>query len=219
MGLVSFFACYGTFCNNFCTIMDIMENIKTYTPVYFIKKVLICLLILIPVSIFIMNLTSVRAEDNKTIEFTDRGWPKILEEDKWRTQMIFDTVQTCYQGTIRWIVLSNPSLLGQIPNPLAMRQMMEHCFCVMDKIRKENKVKDYSKKVKDPEWGGNLFMLKAMECVGEYKTLPSFFKSIIETPSDNSTEVPKGETEDSKEESPDQPKEESEGAPQTIFQG
>ena len=41
---------------------------KTYTPVYFIKKVLICLLILIPVSIFIMNLTSVRAEDNNTKE-------------------------------------------------------------------------------------------------------------------------------------------------------
>ena len=89
----------------------------------------------------------------------------------------------------------------------------------MDKIRKENKVKDYKKEVLDPEWGGNLFMLKAMECIREYRTLPSFFKSIIETPSDNSTEVPKGETEDSKEESPDQPKEESEGAPQTIFQG
>ena len=101
--------------------------------------------------------------------------------------MVFDTVQACYQGTIRWIVLSNPTLLGQIPNPIAQRQMMEHCFCVMDKIRKENKVKDYKKKVLDPEWGGNTFMLKAMECVKEYKTLPSFFTSIIETPSDNKT--------------------------------
>ena len=148
---------------------------KTYTPVYFAKKVLICLLILIPLSIFIMNLTSARAEDNKTIKFDDRGWPKILDDDEWRSQLVFDTVQACYQGTIRWVLLSNPALLNQIPSPLAQRQMMEHCFCVMDKIRKENKVKDYSKKVLNPEWGGNLFMLKAMECVKEYETLPSFF--------------------------------------------
>jgi len=198
---------------------------KTYTPVYFIKKVLICLLILIPVSIFIMNLTSVRAEDNKTIEFTDRGWPMILDEDKWRTQLIFDTVQACYQGTIRWIVMSNPTILGQIPNPIAQRQMMEHCFCVMDKIRKENKVKDYKKKVLDPEWGGNTFMLKAMECVKEYKTLPSFFTSIIEIPSDNKTTTPEklipdnsSSTKDA-ESLPDQKQKEFKEESPLIFQG
>jgi len=167
----------------------------------------------------------IKAEDNKTIEFDDRGWPKILDDDEWRSQLIFDTVQACYQGTIRWIVLSNPTILGQIPGHIAQRQMMEHCFCVMDKIRKENKVKEYKKEVLDPEWGGNLFMLKAMECVKEYKTLPSFFKSIIEIPLDNETKkenkiiIKPEEPQDSLEESPDQPKEESEGSPQTIFQG
>jgi len=195
---------------------------KTYTPVYFAKKVLICLLILIPLSIFIMNLTSARAEDNKTIKFDDRGWPKILDDDEWRSQLIFDTVQACYQGTIRWVVLSNPSLLGQIPNPIAQRQMMEHCFCVMDKIRKENKVKDYKKKVLDPEWGGNTFMLKAMECVGEYKTLPSFFTTLMtpdnETKKENKIIIKPEGSQDSPE-SPDQKQEESEGSPQTIFQG
>jgi len=178
--------------------------------------------LLVVMILLVAGVAVVKAEDNKTIEFDDKGWPKILDDDEWRSQLVFDTVQACYQGTIRWIVLSNPTLLGQIPNPIAQRQMMEHCFCVMDKIRKENKVKDYKKKVLDPEWGGNTFMLKAMECVKDYKTLPSFFTHIIsdnETKSDNSTEVPKGEIEDSKEESPDQPKEESEGSPQTIFQG
>ena len=184
----------------------------------------IFLLILIVVSLFVVNITSVRAEDNKTIEFDDRGWPKILDDDEWRSQLIFDTTQACYQGTIRWIVISNPTLLGQIPNPIAQRQMMEHCFCVMDKIRKENKVKDYKKKVLDPEWGGNLFMLKAMECVGEYKTLPSFFikmpTSDNETKKENKVIIkPEEPSQDSQEESPDQPKEESEGSPQTIFQG
>ena len=68
-------------------------------------------------------------------------------------------------------------------------------------------------------------MLKAMECIREYKTLPSFFKSIIETPLDNETKKenkiiikPEG-SQDSQEESPDQKQEESEGSPQTIFQG
>ena len=172
--------------------------------------------------VFVGTFTT-RAEDNKTIEFTDRGWPKILDDNKWTSQLIFDTVQACYQGTIRWVVLSHPTLLNQIPTLAAQRQMMEHCFCVMDKIRKENKVKEYKKKVLDPEWGGNLFMLKAMECVGEYKTLPSFFMK-IPTP-DNATKkenkiiIKPEELQDLQEESPDQPKEESEGSPQTIFQG
>ena len=172
--------------------------------------------------------SQVKAEDNKTIEFDDRGWPKILDDDEWRSQLVFDTVQACYQGTIRWIVLSNPSLLNQIPTLAAQRQMMEHCFCVMDKIRKENKVKEYKKEVLDPEWGGNLFMLKAMECVKEYKTLPSFFTSIIEIPSDNKTipnnndkiVTPEDKPKDSQDEPPGQkPKESKDGLPATIFQG
>ena len=87
----------------------------------------------------------------------------------------------------------------------------------MDKIRKENKVKDYSKKVLNPEWGGNLFMLKAMECVREYETLPSFF---MKMPNDNETKkvIPE-ESEDSKEELPSPKPEESEDDSTTIFQG
>ena len=170
--------------------------------------------------------SQVKAEDNKTIEFTDMGWPKILDDDKWTTQMLFDTVRACYQGTIRWVVVSHPSLYGQIPTLAAQRQMMEHCFCVMDKIRKENKVGEYRKKVADPEWGRNLFMMKSTECVNKYKTLPSFFTKIIETPSDNETitndnekKVIPEKSEDSKDELPSQKPKESEEDSTTIFQG
>jgi len=192
----------------------------------YIKSILIFLLILIVVSLFIVNVTSVRAEDNKTTDepvFTERGFPKILDDDKWTSQLIYDTIGACYQGTIRWVLLSNPSLLNQLPSPIAQRQMVEHCFCVMDKIRKEHKVEGYRKKVIDPEWGGNLFMLKAMECVGDYETLPSFFMKMPtpdnETKKENKILIKPEEPQDSPEESPDQPKEESEGSPQTIFQG
>ncbi len=179
--------------------------------------------LLVVMILLVAGVVVVKAEDNKTIEFDDKGWPKILDDDEWRSQLVFDTVQACYQGTIRWVLLSDPSLLNQIPSPIAQRQMMEHCFCVMDKIRKENKIEDYKKKVLDPEWGGNLFMLKAMECVGEYKTLPSFFIKMPtpdnETKKENKIIIKPEEQQDLQEESPDQPKEESEGSPQTIFQG
>jgi len=141
-----------------------------------------------------------------------------LDDDEWRSQLVFDTVQACYQGTIRWVLLSNPSLLNQIPSPIAQRQMMEHCFCVMDKIRKENKIEDYKKKVLDPEWGGNLFMLKAMECVGEYETLPSFFMK-MPTPDNETKKVIPEESEDSKQELPSPKPKESEEDSTTIFQG
>ena len=192
---------------------------KTDTKYFFKKAFIVGLIFGLIVFLMIFFVKGVKAEDNKTIEFTDRGWPKILDDDKWTTQMLFDTVQACYQGTIRWVVLSYPSLLSQMPTLAAQRQMMEHCFCVMDKIRKENKVEEYKKKVRDPEWGGNLFMLKAMECVNKYKTLPSFFTKIIGTPNDKIV-IPEDKPKDSQDEPPGQkPKESKNGLPATIFQG
>ena len=196
------------------------KNQEYFKGVSVIKITFITFIIGLIFGFMVFFVKGVRAEDNKTIEFTDRGWPKILDDDKWTTQLVFDTVQACYQGTVRWVVLSHPSLLSQIPTIAAQRQMMEHCFCVMDKIRKGNKVEEYKKKVLNPEWGGNTFMLKAMECVNEYHTLPSFFTKIIETPSDNETnKVIPEKSEDSKDELPSQKPKESEEDSTTIFQG
>jgi len=186
-----------------------------------IMSVLLFLLILIVAGMFV-----VKAEDNKTTDkpmFTERGFPKILDDDKWVSQLVYDTIGACYQGTIRWVILSNPSLLGQLPAPIAQRQMVEHCFCVMDKIRKENKVEEYVKKVIDPLWGGNLFMLKAVECVSEYETLPSFFMKLPmpdnATKTDNEKveklKVLPAEPEGPEESSPDKEIEDQ----QTILQG
>ena len=186
------------------------------------------ILIIIALGALMFLSSSAEGVDNKTIDepkFTRGGFPKILDEGKWSSQLVYDTIGACYSGTIRWVIMNNPSLAGQPPNYMAQRAMVEHCFCVMDKIRKEHKLEEYKVKVFDPEWTGETFMLKAMECVKKYKTLPSFFTDIIVIPSDNETNknnktiVPNGETEDSKVESPDQKQEESEGSPQTIFQG
>ncbi len=202
--------------------MKIINYFKNEKYAKVIMSVLIFLLILIVAGLF-----AVRAEDNKTIDkpkYTSGGFPIILDEGKWSSQLLYDTIGACYQGTIRWVLLSQPSLLGQLPGPMAQRQMVEHCFCVMDKIRKEIKLEDYRKMVFDQEWTGNIFMVKAIECVGEYKTLPSFFMKMPtpdnETKKENKIIIkPEESSQDSQEESPDQPKEESEGSPQTIFQG
>ena len=197
--------------------MNIKNFLKNEKNTKIIVGGLIFLLILILTGLF-----AVRAEDNKTRKKV------ILKE--WTTQLLYDTTNACYQGTIRWIVMTNPALIGQTPGWQSQRQMIVHCFCVMERIRKNIKIEEYQKNVFNQEWTGNLFMTKALECVKEEKTLPSFFiiegergiKSIPkpkEKETDNPAVVPDGETDDSQEESLDQKQEESEGSPQTIFQG
>ena len=197
--------------------MNIKKFLKNEKYTKIIVGVLVFLLVILLAGLFV-----VRAEDNKTRKKV------ILKE--WTTQLLYDTTNACYQGTIRWIVLTNPNLIGQTPGWQSQRQMLVHCFCVMERIRKNIKIEEYQKKVFDQEWTGNTFMTKALECIKEEKTLPSFFviegeKGIksIPTPKEMETEnsivVPDGETEDSQEESPDQKQEESEGSPETIFQG
>ena len=188
--------------------MNIKKFLKNEKYTKIIVGVLVFLLVILLAGLF-----AVRAEDNTTRKKV------ILKE--WTVQLLYDTTNACYQGTIRWIMMTNPALIGQTPGWRSQRQMVEHCFCVMERIRKNIKIEEYQKNVFNQEWTGNLFMSKALECVKEEKSLPSFFV-IREEEGIKSVPLPKepdGETEDSEEESPDQKQEESEGSPQTIFQG
>jgi len=210
---------------------------KTYTPVYFIKKVLICLLILIPVSIFIMNLTSVRAEEAGADELNKarkqlKNEEKIVNrhfikvpDDEWPSQVIFDTIQICYQGTIKWIVMGSPGLLGQVPPYPVARAMTVHCFCVLDKLRTEYKFTPYTNMLgKDdpmnPRMLPNKFMEKAVQCIKEHNTLaglvvldPNFNLNKMleqkdnETKSDKKIKVETPDNNSGKLDSPEQPKE------------
>ena len=188
-----------------------MYNIKEYFKGVSVIKIAFIGGLILGLMVFLMFffVKGLRAEDNVT---------KRVVLKKWTTQIIYDTTNACYEGTIKWVVLSNPSLIGQMPSYQTQRQMITHCFCVMDKIRKEFKIEDYQKLVYDAEWTGNLFMIKAMECVAEDKTLPSFF--MTKTPNDNETKTVKPkELEDSKDELPSQKPKESEEDSTTIFQG
>ena len=107
-----------------------METIRgCFKSASIIKKVFIVGLILgLMTFLMFFFVKGLRAEDNETKKV-------VLKE--WTTQLLYDTTNACYEGTIKWIVLSNPSLIGQMPTYQTQRQMIMHCFCVMDRIRKE----------------------------------------------------------------------------------
>ena len=156
---------------------------------------------------------------------SDNATEKLLKTapngDEWTSQILYDTINACYQGTVKWIVMQNPQLIGSVPPPMVQRRMVEHCFCVLDKIRVEYPLSKYVERVFDPEWSGKLFMTKAIECVGEKGTLNGILQLLPDnkTTTDNSTIMPEAEK-DSDESLPDQTKEkESDVAPETIFQG
>ena len=143
----------------------------------------------------------------------------------WPTQIVYDSVNACHHGTYRWIVMNNPSLIGTIPPPHTQRMMIEHCFCVLDRVRKDYKFTDYLQITPNEQMVGNLYYQTALKCVTENGTLQGIIYLKAKdngTNSDNTTIVPdKPEKDTPKEESlPDQPKkEESNGLPETTFQG
>ena len=145
----------------------------------YIKSILIILLILIVVSLFIVNITSVRAEDNKTTQ--------------WNTQLVYDNVNACYQGTYRWILMANPALIGKSPPLIVQRQMVQHCFCVLDKIRVEFPTEKYIELIGMGILVGELYMKKAYECIEEYDTMRGII--IMQDSLDNATKTDNGTVE------------------------
>ena len=158
-----------------------------------------------------------RAEDNETttINFDKIGWP---------SQLIYDSANGCQRGTLNWIYSVNPALVGTLPPPPVQIAMLEHCFCVLDKIRNQYIFSEYIKFILRPEVVGRLFMSNALKCVKENGTLAGIM-IIVDTidnetkSTDNSSVIPKKQ-EDSEESLLDQPKEESPNEDtEPIFQG
>ena len=162
------------------------------------------------------------------VVFTIMGIGKVIKGEEsrdpypniklhnWTTQLLYDTTNACYQGTYRWIVMANPLLIGQQPPPIVQRQMIQHCFCVMDKIRNEFDMEKYVNLIKSGLSVGQLFMDKAYECIDEYETL----KGVIimpdnSTKTDNDSVVIPTEPEGHEESTPDEELEQE----QTIFKG
>ena len=124
-----------------------------------------------------------------------------VPDDEWPTQVIFDTVHVCYNGTLRWVAMGNPSLMTQQPPYHIARIMTVHCFCVLDKVRSDYKYKAYVDFIgKDnkaqPTLIPKLFMGKALECIRDFGTLAGLvildeeaLKGLDEFVGDNVTKI------------------------------
>ena len=136
-----------------------------------------------------------------------------LVPDEWPTQVLYDTTIACYQGTVRWIMMANPTLIGQVPPPQIQRVMLEHCFCVLDVIRLQYSFPECVISLQDNP--GVMFMSKSYQCINDYGKLPGI--AVVtdnETKTDNST----SESLEGSKESPDQKQPDSSKS-ELIFQG
>ena len=120
-----------------------------------------------------LNKARKQLKNEETI--VERHFIKVTD-DEWPTQVIYDTTNICYQGTLRWIVMGNPNLANQLPPVHVARAMMVHCFCVMDKLRTDYKFTPYTDMLKGdnplmPKFLPDLFMKKALQCIKEHNTL------------------------------------------------
>jgi len=208
---------------------------KTETKQFF-KKVFIAGLIFgLIVFLMVFFVKGVRAEEAGADELNkarkqlkneetivERHFIKVTD-DEWPTQVIYDTTNICYQGTLRWIVMGNPNLANQLPPVHVARAMVVHCFCVMDKLRTQYKFTPYSDMLKGdnplmPKFLPELFMKKALQCIKEHNTLsglvvidPNMINQFFndnETKNDTKIEVKPPDNNSGKSDStPEQPKE------------
>ena len=145
-----------------------------------------------------------------------------VPDDGWPSQVIYDTTNVCYNGTLRWVAMGNPNLLNQPPPYHIARMMLVHCFCVIDKVRTEYKYKAYVDFIAEdnklaPTLIPKLFMGKSLECIRDFGTLQGLvildeeaLKGLDEW-TDNETKVDKEvnspDNNSGKSDSPEQPEE------------
>ena len=90
---------------------------KTETKHFFMKVIAGCLILGLICFLMFFFVKGVRAEDAGADELNkarkqlkneekivDRHFIKV-PDDEWPSQVIFDTIQICHQGTIKWIVM------------------------------------------------------------------------------------------------------------------
>ena len=198
-----------------------MMNHKDYFEGVSVKKISIIVVCVFSLMI-IFDMFLGYAQDNVTKN--PRSTSEILiEKGNWPTQLVVDTVTGCYGGTIKWIVMANPALVGRRPQPDVQRTMLVHCSCILDKIRVQYTFVEYFVRISNPvnqEWISTYFMTKAIECVRDHQTLEGLIK--LDNLPDNQTTTKPEEPKDTKPEEPlpKQPTEEAKDEePNTLFQG
>ena len=166
------------------------------------KFITMCLILfaLFTVTVFAW---SVQAQET---EKKDKFYPNFL---------LYNSTTACMQGLVQMVISNNPSLKNQFIPPAIQQQLLGHCSCIVDRIRKEITIQEYRKEIHDYLWIKTVWGKYGTECMKA-----GYLAGIIQLPTDNKTKEDT-RVEDNKTESlkPESSVEEIENEEPTIFQG
>ena len=129
--------------------------------------------------------------------------------------LLYNSTTACMQGLVQVVISNNPKLRNQFIPPAVQQQLLGHCSCVVDRIRKVYPLQEYLNEIHDYLWIKTVWGKYGAECMKA-----GYLAGIIQLPTDNKTKEDT-KVEDNKTESlkPESSVEEIENEEATIFQG
>ena len=168
------------------------------------KFITMCLILfaLFTVTVFAW---SVQAQET---EKKDEFYPNFL---------LYNSTTACMQGVVTLVISNNPSLKNQFIPPAIQQQLLGHCSCIVDRIRKEITIQEYRKEIHDYLWIKTVWGKYGTECMKA-----GYLAGIVQLPipTDNETKE-ETKVEDNKTESlePKSKVEKIQNEEPIIFQG
>ena len=156
--------------------------------------------------LFALFTASVFAFSLQATEKKDEIYPNFL---------LYNSTTACMQGLVQVVISNNPKLRNQFIPPAVQQQLLGHCSCVVDRIRKVYPLQEYLNEIHDYLWIKTVWGKYGAECMKA-----GYLAGIIQLPTDNKTKEDT-RVEDNKTESlkPESSVEEIENEEPTIFQG
>ena len=156
--------------------------------------------------LFALFTASVFAFSLQATEKKDEIYPNFL---------LYNSTTACMQGLVQVVISNNPKLRNQFIPPAVQQQLLGHCSCVVDRIRKVYPLQEYLNEIHDYLWIKTVWGKYGAECMKA-----GYLAGIIQLPTDNKTKEDT-KVEDNKTESlkPESNVEEIENEEPTIFQG
>ena len=129
--------------------------------------------------------------------------------------LLYNSTTACMQGLVQVVISNNQKLRNQFIPPAVQQQLLGHCSCVVDRIRKVYPLQKYLNEIHDYLWIKTVWGKYGAECMKA-----GYLAGIIQLPTDNKTKEDT-RVEDNKTESlkPESSVEEIENEEPTIFQG
>ena len=140
---------------------------------------------------------------------------KEKKDEIYPNFLLYNSTTACMQGLVQVVISNNPKLRNQFIPPAVQQQLLGHCSCVVDRIRKVYPLQEYLNEIHDYLWIKTVWGKYGTECMKA-----GYLAGIIQLPTDNKTKEDT-RVEDNKTESlkPESSVEEIENEEPTIFQG